>query len=47
MLRPTYLVFAGVVLSNLGTGRSRPFFEVVGTLVVIGGIVDVILGAGR
>lgn len=45
MLRPVYLIFAGIVLSNLGKGKARTFFEVLGTLVVIAGIVDTILGA--
>jgi hypothetical protein len=46
MLRPSYFIFAGIVLSNLGRGKARLLFEVAGTLVIVGGIVDMVLHAG-
>jgi hypothetical protein len=47
MLRPAYCIFAGMIVSNLGRGKAaRTFFEIAGTLVIIGGIVDMMLHAG-
>jgi hypothetical protein len=47
MLRPAYFIFAGILISNLGRRpAARTVFEIAGTLVILGGIVDLILHAG-
>jgi hypothetical protein len=46
MLRPSYFIFAGIVISALGRGKARLLFEVAGTLVIVVGIVDMVLHGG-
>lgn len=48
MLRPVFLIFAGIVLNGLGRGKTaRAVFEIVGTLVIVLGIIDTVVSRGH